>query len=38
MKSTRGVRMKKAIKRAAKVPGGKGKVKSRGVGKGIMKT
>lgn len=38
MKSTRGGRMTAAKKRAAKAPGGKGKVKDRRVGKKIMKT
>lgn len=38
MKSTRGGRMTAAKKRAAKTPGGKGKVKDRPVGKNIMKT
>ncbi len=38
MKSSRGGRMTAAKKRAAKSPGGKGKVKDRPVGKNIMKT
>ncbi len=38
MKKTRGGRMAAAKKRAAKKPGGKGKVASRKVGKNIMKT
>lgn len=38
MKKTRGGRMAAAKKRAAKKPGGKGKVASRKAGKNIMKT
>lgn len=38
MKSSRGGRMTAAKKRAAKSPGGKGKVKDRPVGRNIMKT
>jgi hypothetical protein len=38
MKKTRGGRMAAAKKRAAKKPGGKGKVAARKVGKNIMKT
>lgn len=38
MKKTRGTRMAAAIRRAAKTKGGKGRVKSRAVGKRIMKT
>lgn len=37
-KKTRGIRMKMAIKRAAKRPGGRGRVKYRRAGKHIMKT
>ena len=37
-KKSRGTRMAAAVKRAAKTPGGKGRVKSRKVGKNIMKT
>lgn len=38
MKSSRGGRMTAAKKRAARSPGGKGKVKDRPVGKNILKT
>jgi hypothetical protein len=38
MKKSRGGRMTAAKKRAAKKPGGKGRVKSRKAGKNIMKT
>jgi hypothetical protein len=38
MKKTRGGRMAAAKKRAAKKPGGKGKVANRKAGKNIMKT
>ncbi len=38
MKKSRGGRMTAAKKRAAKAPGGKGKVKDRKAGKNIMKT
>jgi hypothetical protein len=37
-KKSRGGRMTAAKKRAAKRPGGKGRIKSRKVGKKIMKT
>ena len=37
-KKTRGTRMSAAVKRAAKSPGGKGKVSSRPAGKKIMRT
>jgi hypothetical protein len=37
-KASRGGRMTAAKKRAAKAPGGKGPVKTRKVGKNIMKT
>ena len=38
VKKTRGGRMAAAKKRAAKAPGGKGKVADRKAGKNIMKT
>jgi hypothetical protein len=38
MKKSRGGRMAAAKKRAAKKPGGKGKVANRKAGKNIMKT
>lgn len=37
-KKTRGTRMAAAKKRAAKTPGGKGRIKDRKAGKTIMKT
>lgn len=37
-KKTRGTRMAAAKNRAAKAPGGKGRVKNRKTGKKIMKT
>lgn len=37
-KKTRGTRMAAAKRRAAKTPGGKGRIKSRKVGKKIMRT
>jgi hypothetical protein len=37
-KKSRGTRMAAAVKRAAKTPGGKGRVKNRKVGKKIMST
>jgi hypothetical protein len=37
-KKSRGTRMAAAKKRAAKAPGGKGKIKDRKAGKNIMKT
>ena len=38
MKKTRGTRMATAVRRAAKTKGGKGRVKSRTVGRKIMRT
>ncbi len=38
MKKTRGTRMAAAVRRAAKVKGGKGPVRSRAVGLRIMRT
>ncbi len=37
-KRTRGTRMAAAIRRAAKKKGGKGRIRSRAIGKRIMKT
>jgi len=37
-KATRGVRMREAKKRAAKMPGGAGSIRSRPAGKNIMRT
>ncbi len=38
MKKTRGTRMAAAKRRAAKTKGGKGRIKSRAVGRRIMRT